>query len=58
MKVGATVGIALIARDDADAEVVLHAADLAMYQGKKDGRGTYRVFKSAMDSSRAPWIWS
>ncbi|MFD0937530.1 putative bifunctional diguanylate cyclase/phosphodiesterase, partial [Methylobacterium trifolii] len=49
LKVGATVGIALIAADAEDADVVLHAADLAMYQGKKDGRGTYRVFKSAMD---------
>ncbi|MER2264433.1 putative bifunctional diguanylate cyclase/phosphodiesterase [Methylobacterium oxalidis] len=49
LKVGATVGVALVAREDADAEVVLHAADLAMYQGKKDGRGTFRVFKSAMD---------
>ncbi|KAB1074259.1 putative bifunctional diguanylate cyclase/phosphodiesterase [Methylobacterium planeticum] len=49
LKVGATIGIALITHDDADAEVALHAADLAMYQGKKDGRGNYRVFKSAMD---------
>ncbi|WP_336488932.1 putative bifunctional diguanylate cyclase/phosphodiesterase [Methylobacterium nigriterrae] len=49
LKVGATIGIAVVAREDADAEVVLHAADLAMYQGKKDGRGTFRVFRSAMD---------
>lgn len=49
LKVGGTVGIALIEPEMADADAVLHAADLAMYQGKKDGRGTYRVFKSAMD---------
>ncbi|GJD46282.1 putative signaling protein [Methylobacterium cerastii] len=49
LKVGATIGIALISADQADADVVLHAADLAMYQGKKDGRGVFRVFKSAMD---------
>jgi len=48
LKVGATVGIALAA-GAVDAEAVMHAADLAMYQGKKDGRGTYRVFESAMD---------
>jgi len=42
LKVGATVGIALAA-GAVDAEAVMHAADLAMYQGKKDGRGTYRV---------------
>ena len=49
LKVGATVGIAPVTSDHADADSVLHAADLAMYQGKKDGRGVYRVFKSAMD---------
>ena len=49
LKVGATIGIALISGEMTDADAVLHAADLAMYQGKKDGRGTYRVFKSAMD---------
>ena len=49
LKVGATIGIAPVAQEHADADGVLHAADLAMYQGKKDGRGTYRVFKSAMD---------
>ena len=38
-----------VTSDQADADVVLHAADLAMYQGKKDGRGVFRVFKSAMD---------
>ncbi|WP_430913673.1 putative bifunctional diguanylate cyclase/phosphodiesterase [Methylobacterium sp. sgz302541] len=49
LKVGATVGIAVISTETGDAEFVLHAADLAMYQGKKDGRGTYRVFRSSMD---------
>ena len=49
LKVGATIGIAPVTAEHADADAVLHAADLAMYQGKKDGRGTYRLFKSAMD---------
>ena len=49
LKVGATIGIAAISLEGGDAEFVLHAADLAMYQGKKDGRGTYRIFRSAMD---------
>ncbi|MGU3663615.1 putative bifunctional diguanylate cyclase/phosphodiesterase [Methylobacterium sp. A49B] len=49
LKVGATVGVAIVAPDHADADAVLHAADLAMYQGKKDGRGNYRFFRSAMD---------
>ena len=49
LKVGATVGVAVLSAEQADAEEVLHAADLAMYQGKKDGRGTFRVFERAME---------
>jgi diguanylate cyclase (GGDEF)-like protein len=49
LKVGATVGVAIVANDHADADAVLHAADLAMYQGKKEGRGNYRFFRSTMD---------
>ncbi|MBB2962605.1 diguanylate cyclase (GGDEF)-like protein [Methylobacterium sp. R2-1] len=49
VKVGATIGIALIAAES-DADTVLHAADLAMYQGKREGRGTYRVFEDSMDT--------
>jgi diguanylate cyclase (GGDEF)-like protein len=49
LKVGATVGVAIVASDHADADAVLHAADLAMYQGKKEGRGNYRFFRSTMD---------
>ncbi|WP_232627942.1 putative bifunctional diguanylate cyclase/phosphodiesterase [Methylobacterium sp. Leaf118] len=49
IKVGATVGIADAGREAGSADAVLHAADLAMGQGKRDGRGTYRVFETAMD---------
>ncbi|MGH1570989.1 putative bifunctional diguanylate cyclase/phosphodiesterase [Methylobacterium sp. P31] len=49
LKVGATVGVALVTGGHPDADAVLHAADLAMFQGKKDGRGTYRFFRSNMD---------
>ncbi|ACK81246.1 putative bifunctional diguanylate cyclase/phosphodiesterase [Methylorubrum extorquens] len=49
VKIGATIGIALVAVDR-DADAILHAADLAMYQGKREGRGTYRVFESSMDT--------
>ncbi len=49
LKVGATIGIALANGAVGDAESALHSADLAMYQGKKDGRGTYRFFESAME---------
>ncbi|WP_457103936.1 putative bifunctional diguanylate cyclase/phosphodiesterase [Methylobacterium sp. P5_C11] len=50
LKVGATVGVAAVSADHADADAVLHAADLAMYQGKKDGRGNFRFFRSTMDA--------
>ncbi|MBB3902469.1 putative bifunctional diguanylate cyclase/phosphodiesterase [Methylobacterium brachythecii] len=49
LKIGATIGIALAGETVGDAEAALHAADLAMYQGKKDGRGTFRFFETAMD---------
>ena len=49
VKIGATIGIALIAAES-DADTALHAADLAMYQGKREGRGTYRVFEDSMDT--------
>ncbi|MCE4223712.1 EAL domain-containing protein [Methylobacterium sp. C25] len=48
LKIGATIGIALAGESVSGAEAALHAADLAMYQGKKDGRGTFRFFENAM----------
>ena len=32
---------------------LLHAADMALYKAKGEGRGTYRVFKPEMDVTRA-----
>ena len=48
LEIGATVGIALASPETASAEALLHAADVAMYQGKRDGRGTYRFFQTEM----------
>lgn len=45
--VGATVGVAIGPDNGAHAEDLIHAADLAMYAGKKEGRGTISVFKAA-----------
>ncbi|GJE15931.1 putative bifunctional diguanylate cyclase/phosphodiesterase [Methylobacterium marchantiae] len=46
--IGATVGIALASPEISTAETLLHAADLAMYQGKRDGRGAFRFFQAEM----------
>ena len=47
--VGVTIGIALVTPENSDPDVLLHAADLAMYQGKREGRGTFRFFEAEMD---------
>jgi diguanylate cyclase (GGDEF)-like protein len=45
--VGATVGVATAPESGRRAEDLIHAADLAMYEGKRAGRGTIRIFKAA-----------
>ena len=47
--VGVTIGIALVTPENSDPDALLHAADLAMYQGKREGRGTFRFFEAEMD---------
>jgi diguanylate cyclase (GGDEF)-like protein len=48
-EVGASVGIADCPIDGIDADTLLHAADIAMYRAKRDGRGTFRFFEPSMD---------
>ncbi len=48
MRIGATVGIASHPADAPDAEMLLAHADLALYAGKKGGRGTWRLFRPVM----------
>ncbi|MEO8685912.1 MAG: EAL domain-containing protein [Devosia sp.] len=50
IEVGASIGIAKSPTDGNTAEGLLHAADLAMYRGKHEGRGTYRFFSPEMDT--------
>lgn len=45
-RIGASVGIALAAGDSADPDVLLHDADVALYQAKAAGRGSYRFFEA------------
>jgi diguanylate cyclase (GGDEF)-like protein len=49
--VDATIGIAPVTRENSEPEGLLHAADLAMYQGKRDGRGTFRIFAAEMGAA-------
>lgn len=48
--VGASVGIAVARLGEMDAESFLKSADLAMYNAKAEGRGTYRMFDPEMDA--------
>jgi diguanylate cyclase (GGDEF)-like protein len=51
LEIGATVGVAVATPESATAEALLHAADVAMYQGKRDGRGTFRFFHLEMSQA-------
>jgi diguanylate cyclase (GGDEF)-like protein len=50
LAVGASVGIAMAPGDAADADTLLKHADLALYQAKGEGGGTYRFFESEMNA--------
>jgi len=47
--IGASVGIAIHPADGRDTDTLLKNADLALYQAKQEGRGTYRFFESQMN---------
>ena len=46
----ASIGIALAPQQGADLDQLLKNADMAMYEGKADGRRTYRFFELSMDA--------
>jgi diguanylate cyclase (GGDEF)-like protein/PAS domain S-box-containing protein len=48
IRTGATIGIAIFGPDHPDAEALLSRADVALYRGKAEGRGTYRFFTDDM----------
>jgi diguanylate cyclase (GGDEF)-like protein len=49
IEIGCSIGIAQIPADGITGEEVLHAADIAMYRAKRDGRDRYRFFEAKMD---------
>ncbi|MBU4178023.1 MAG: EAL domain-containing protein [Proteobacteria bacterium] len=46
---GGSLGIAIFPQDGEDTETILRHADVAMYQAKQAGRGTYAFFTSQLD---------
>jgi diguanylate cyclase (GGDEF)-like protein len=48
---GASIGIAIGPGDGDDADMLLKNADLALYRAKKDGRGVFRFFETALDEA-------
>ncbi len=49
VEIGVSIGVALVAPDCASAADLLRNADIALYRAKAAGKGTWRLFKSAMD---------
>ncbi len=48
--IGASLGIALVPTDGSEPDTLLKNADIALYQAKTAGRGTYRFFAPDMDA--------
>ena len=48
---GTSIGIAIARQDGDDADTLLKNADLALYRAKRDGKGDFRFFESAMDAA-------
>jgi diguanylate cyclase (GGDEF)-like protein len=49
--IGASIGIAVAPVDGHDADTLLKHADMALYQAKAEGRGTYHFFEKGMDEA-------
>jgi diguanylate cyclase (GGDEF)-like protein len=49
VQIGSTIGITRAPHDGTTPTDLLHGADLAMYEGKRKGRGAYRFFDVKMD---------
>ena len=51
VEIGVSAGVAMYPSDGREAEVLLRAADTAMYQAKEDRGGGVRFFKSSMNEA-------
>lgn len=52
---GASIGISLYPQDGDSPSALLQAADTAMYQAKKKGRGNYRLFSHDLSIAAERW---
>ncbi|HWL70146.1 MAG TPA: EAL domain-containing protein [Geminicoccus sp.] len=48
--VNASIGVAVLPADADEADLAMRCADLALYQAKSEGRGTFRFYAPAMNS--------
>ena len=55
LRVGTSIGISLYPSDGDNPSALLQAADTAMYQAKKKGRGTYRLFTRDLSMAAERW---
>ena len=49
LAISASMGVALFPQDGRDMETLLHRADMAMYQAKTKGRGSFSLFSSELN---------
>jgi predicted signal transduction protein with EAL and GGDEF domain len=52
VQIGVSIGVALCSPDESDAEALLRAADMALYEAKAQGRGNLRVFRPEIQQER------
>ncbi|WP_157138857.1 putative bifunctional diguanylate cyclase/phosphodiesterase, partial [Asticcacaulis biprosthecium] len=55
LRIGTSIGIAMYPGDGDNPASLLQAADTAMYQAKKKGRGTYRLFTRDLSMAAERW---
>ncbi len=55
LHIGSSIGIALFPHDGDGPAALLQAADTAMYQAKKKGRGQYRLFSRDLSMAAERW---
>lgn len=53
LHVSASIGVSLCPDDGDDVEVLMHAADTAMYCAKRDGRDNYKFSNNALSTSQS-----